>query len=162
MTDRNDVDVPEYPQPAPPEPGSSKILDSLVDEYLRAKAAGDHARANRLRCWDIPEAMAHSNQGFTPDEYVTASGVHVSTEESIRFTVPAGKRKELYEWLAEAGHTEVLSAIKGPFENTQRRRAAETAALKPLIAAGMTDSAHDLIGITRTWRVRIAPPRKTG
>lgn len=158
------MDIPEYPQPSPPEPGSSEILDSLVDEYHRAAAAGDHARADRIRCREIPEAMAHSNQGFTPAEYLTASGYRVTLARSTRINVPAGKRKELYQWLADAGHAEVLSTIKSPFKPQQRRKA-ETAALVPLVERLLEQGRHvplDLIGISQTWVAKVAPPRMTG
>jgi len=108
--------------------------------------------------------MTHSNQGFTPDEYVTACGYRVTLARSTRLNVPAGRRKELYQWLAEAGHGEVLSAIKEPMTKLKRRKA-ETAELVPLVERLLEQGRHvpfDLFGISQTWVAKVAPPRMAG
>jgi hypothetical protein len=65
-------------------------------------------------------------------ERVTASGVRAVIEDSIRVTVPSGRRDELYQWLEQRGHLETLSKLRGEVPSEAARRKVEAAELSKL------------------------------
>ncbi|MEM7305029.1 MAG: hypothetical protein AAF682_00090 [Planctomycetota bacterium] len=145
----------------PPTPRQLANLDSLIEELLAARERNDQKVSHQLACTEIPEEM-HT---LHLDEHITASGVRVTLDRSIRINVPAETRRDVHEWLATAGHTEVLSAIRGPFKTKQQMRKAEAAALAPLVAHLLEEGTAvplDKINVSHTWKVKVAQPRRAG
>ena len=91
--------------------------------------------------------------------------VHLFETDDEVLPILHANMKDAEDTLAEAGHTKVLSAIKGPFETKQQRRKAETDALVPLVDRLIEqgrDVPFDLLGILHTWVAKVAPSRMTG
>jgi hypothetical protein len=103
-------------------------LDALIERMAEAKRSGRHADYERAQ-YEVPDTM-FLTLGLR--ERVTASGVRAVIEDSIRVTVPSGRRDELYQWLEQRGHLETLSKLRGEVPSEAARRKVEAAELSKL------------------------------
>ena len=145
-----------------PSPEQLKGLDALIEQLVQARAENRIQDAERLALREIPDEMFRT---LGLREHVSASGVHAAIEESMRINVPRGKRPELYAWLREQEHLEALAAIEAPFDTERRRRKVETETLAPLAMQLLEEGKHvdlELMGISRTHKLKICPPSKAG
>ena len=129
------------------------VLDALVDRLAQAE---DDAERDRLRFQEVPDHM-FLTLGLR--EHVSPSGLRVVIEDSMRITVPAGRRPELHEWLRENDHLEELSELRAASQNKSATRKAETAVLAPLATRLLADGAPidlDLLGVTRVVIARLS------
>jgi len=127
-------------------------LDRLIERFA---ATTDTREREQLALVEIPDEMF---LGLGLREHVTASGIRVVIEESVRITVKAERRAELHRWLEQNGYHEELSALRAATQNKQARAKVETTVLGPLavrILEGGPWIDLDLLGVSRLVKARI-------